>query len=151
MSKIIILKIQGSPRTSAEIQEKILNDVVFIGLRSAIGVILILHGISKFSPRFTENLSNMGLPAELQISITLAELIPGILLIIGVLSRSSALLISIIMLGAIFMVKEASSITGKGGIELDLILLAVALVIMIVGPCRISLAQIIKKLPRCLH
>jgi len=34
---------------------------------------------------------------------------------------------------------------------LDLILLAVALVIMIVGPGRISLAQIIKKLPRCLH
>jgi putative oxidoreductase len=55
------------------------------------------------------------------------------------------------MLGAIFMVKGASSIIGKGGVELDLILLASVLVIMIVGPGRISLAQIIKKLPRCLH
>ena len=136
---------------SAEIREKILNDVVFMGLRSAIGVIFILHGISKFSPGFAENLPNMGLPAELQIPIALAELVPGILLIIGVLSRLSASLISIIMLGAIFMVKGASSIIGKGGIELDLILLAVALVIMIVGPGRISLAQAIKKLPRCLH
>jgi len=137
--------------TSAEIREKFLNDIVFMGLRSALGVIFILHGISKFNPGFAENLPNMGLPAEMQIPIALAELIPGILLIIGVLSRLSASLISIIMLGAIFMVKGASSITGKGGVELDLILLASSLVIMIVGPGRISLAQIIKKIPRCLH
>ena len=107
--------------------------------------------MSKFNPGFAENLPNMGLPAEMQIPIALAELVPGILLLIGVLSRLSASLISIIMLGAIFMVKGASSITGKGGVELDLILLASALVIMIVGPGRISLAQAIKKLPRCLH
>ncbi len=151
MSNIIILKIQDSLMTSAEIREKVLNDVVFIGLRSAVGVIFILHGISKFSPGFAENLPNMGLPAELQIPIAMAELIPGILLIIGVLSRLSASMISIIMLGAIFLIKGASSITGKGGVEFDLILLASALVIMIVGPGKISLAQIIKKLPRCLH
>jgi len=137
--------------TLAEIREKVLNDVVFMGLRSAIGVIFILHGMSKFNPGFAENLPNMGLPAEMAIPIALAELVPGILLIIGVLSRLSASLISIIMLGAIFMVKGASAITGKGGVELDLILLASALVIMIAGPGRISLAQAIKKIPRCLH
>ena len=137
--------------TAAEIKEKILNDVVFIGLRSAVGAIFILHGISKLNPGFANNLPNMGLPAEMAIPIALAELIPGILIVLGVLSRLSASLISIIMLGAIFMVKGAQSITGKGGVELDLILLASALVIMIVGPGRISLAQIIKKLPRCLH
>jgi len=137
--------------TSAEIREKLLNDIVFMGLRSALGVIFILHGISKFNPGFAENLPNMGLPVEMQIPIALAELVPGILILVGILSRLSASLISIIMLGAIFMVKGASSITGKGGVELDLILLASALVIMIVGPGRISLAHIIKKLPRCLH
>ncbi len=136
---------------SAEIREKILNDVVFVGLRSAIGVIFILHGISKFNAGFAENLPNMGLPAEMQIPIALAELVPGILITIGVLSRLSASIISIVMLGAIFIVKGASSITGKGGVEIELILLASALTIMIVGPGRISLAQIIKKLPRCLH
>ena len=105
----------------------------------------------KFSPGFAENLPNMGLPVEMQIPIALAEVVPGILLIIGILSRLSSALISIIMLGAIFMIKGAQSITGKGGVEIDLILLASCLVIMIVGPGRISLAQIIKKLPRCLH
>lgn len=137
--------------TTAEIREKILNDVVFIGLRSALGVIFILHGISKFDPGFANNLPNMGLPVELQIPIALAESVSGILIIIGVLSRLSASMISIIMLGAIFLVKGAQSITGKGGVEIDLILLASATVIMIVGPGRISLAQVIKKLPRCLH
>jgi putative oxidoreductase len=137
--------------TTAEIREKFLNDIVLMGLRSAIGVIFILHGISKFNPGFAENLPNMGLPVEMQIPLALAELVPGILLIIGILSRLSASLISIIMLGAIFMVKGASSIIGKGGVELDLILLASVLVVMIVGPGRISLAHVIKKLPRCLH
>ncbi len=55
------------------------------------------------------------------------------------------------MLGAIFHVKGAQSLTGEMGVELDLILLASCLVIMIVGPGRISLAHSIKKLPRCLH
>ena len=137
--------------TTSEIKEKILNDVVFIGLRSAIGVIFIVHGIGKFNPGFADFLSNIGLPPEMQIPIALAELVPGILLVFGVLSRLSASLLCIIMLGAIFHVKGAQSLTGDGGIELELILLASSLIIMIVGPGRISLSHIIKKLPRCLH
>ncbi len=137
--------------TTSEIKEKVLNDVVFMGLRSAIGVIFIVHGIAKFNPGFSNFLSDIGLPLEMQIPIALAELVAGILLIIGVLSRLSVSLLSIILLGAIFHVKGAQSLTGDRGIELDLILLASFLVIMIAGPGRISLAHIIKKLPRCLH
>ncbi len=137
--------------TTSEIKEKILNDVVFIGLRSAIGVIFIVHGIGKFNPGFADFLSNIGLPPEMQIPIALEELVTGILLDFGVLSRLSASLLCIIMLGAIFHVKGAQSLTGDGGVELELILLASSLVIMIAGPGRISLSHIIKKLPRCLH
>ena len=137
--------------TTSEIKEKVLNDVVFMGLRSAIGVIFIVHGIAKFNPGFSNFLSNIGLPLEMQIPIALAELVAGILVIIGVLSRLSVSLLSIISLGAIFHVKGAQSLIGDGGIELDLILLASFLVIMIAGPGRISLAHVIKKLPRCLH
>ena len=137
--------------TTASIKEKILNDTVFVGLRSVIGVIFIIHGMSKFNEGFGGFLSSVGIPAEMQIPIALAELIPGILLIIGVFSRLSASLLAIIMLGAIFVIKGAQSMTGDGGVEFDLILLVSALVIMIAGPGRISLAQVIKKLPRCLH
>ena len=136
---------------TAEIKQKVLNDVVFMGLRSAIGVIFILHGMMKFNPGFANALPNMGLPPEMQIPIALAEVVPGVLIIIGVLSRFSAALLSIVMMGAIFHVKGAQSMTGDGGVEIDVILLAASLVIMIAGPGRISLAQIIKKLPRCIH
>ncbi|EIJ65471.1 DoxX protein [Candidatus Nitrosopumilus salaria BD31] len=137
--------------TTAEIKEKILNDVVIMGLRSVIGVIFIVHGISKFNPGFTNFLTNNGIPIEMQIPLALAESVPGILLIIGILSRLSASLLAIVMLGAIFIIKGAQSLTGNGGVEIDLILLTASIVIMIVGPGRISLAQIIKKIPRCLH
>ena len=93
----------------------------------------------------------LGLPAEMQIPIALAEMVPGILLLIGVFTRLSASLLSIVMLGAIFYVKQAGSLTGERGVEFDLILLAACLVVMIAGPGRISIAHVVKKLPRCLH
>lgn len=136
---------------TAEIKPKALNDVMFMGLRSAVGVIFIVHGTGKFNPGFTNFLQNLGLPPEMQIPIALAETVPGILMIIGVLSRFSAVLLSIVMMGAIFHVKGAQSLTGDRGFEIDLILLSSVLVIMIVGPGRISLSQIIKKLPRYIH
>jgi putative oxidoreductase len=137
--------------TTAEIKEKFLNDVVIMGLRSVVGLIFIVHGVSKFNPGFTNFLTNNGIPVEMQIPLALAELVPGILLIIGILGRLSASLLAIVMLGAIFIIKGAKSLTGNGGVEIDLILLASSIVIMIIGPGRISLAHIIKKIPRCLH
>jgi putative oxidoreductase len=137
---------------TSEIKEKILNDTVFLGLRLVMGVIFIVHGYSKFNnDGFVSWISSMGIPGELAIIIALAEVIPGMLLIIGVFSRISASIISVIMVGAIFHVKGAQSITGDKGIEFDLILLSVALVIIVAGPGKISLSQIIKKIPRYIH
>lgn len=138
--------------TDAKFSEGKLNDVVFIGLRSAIGVIFIVQGTNKFGEGFLGMLSGpLGFPPEMQIPIALAELIPGILLIIGVLSRISSSLLSIIMLGAIFYVKGAANLTGQGGYALDLILLASCLTIIVMGPGRISVSHIVKKIPRYLH
>ena len=137
--------------TEASIHQTKLNEITNWGIRTAIGVIFIVQGSGKFGPGFVTMLEHIGLPPEMQIPIALAELISGILLIIGVLTRISASLISIIMLGAIFLVKHAANLTGNGGYALDLILLAGALVIITAGPGRLSLAHIIKKLPRYLH
>ena len=129
-----------------------LHDAAQMGMRTAIGVIFIIHGFGKFgNPGFGGWISSMGIPAEMQIPIALAEFIPGILLVIGVLTRISASLISIVMLGAIFLVKGASSLTGDGGYELDLILLAACLVVIVAGPGRVSLSYVLKKVPRVLQ
>jgi putative oxidoreductase len=138
--------------TEASIHQTKLNDITNLGLRAAIGVIFILHGSGKLNPGFSGFLTGkLGFPPEMQIPIALAEMIPGILLIAGVLTRISASMLAIVMLGAIFYVKKAANITGEGGFELDLILLAGTLVVIVAGPGKISLAHIIKKLPRYLH
>jgi putative oxidoreductase len=129
-----------------------LHDITQMGMRTAIGVIFIVHGFGKFgNPGFGGWISSMGIPTEMQIPIALAEFIPGILLIVGVLTRISASLISIVMLGAIFLVKGASNLTGEHGYELDLILLAACLVVIVAGPGRVSLSYALKKVPRTLQ
>ena len=129
-----------------------LHDAAQMGMRTAIGVIFIVHGFGKFgNPGFGGWISSMGIPAEMLIPIALAEFIPGILLVIGVLTRISASLISIVMLGAIFLVKGASSLSGDGGYEFDLILLAACLVVIVAGPGRVSLSYVLKKVPRVLQ
>ena len=136
----------------AQLSQHKLHDIANMGMRATIGVIFIVHGAGKFNEGFVGFLTGgLGLPAEMQIPIALAEMVPGILLLVGVFTRLSASLISIVMLGAIFYVKQAGSLTGERGFEFDLILLAACLVVMIAGPGRISIAHVVKKLPRCLH
>jgi putative oxidoreductase len=135
----------------AAFRQNKLHDIAHLGLRLAVGVIFIAHGAAKFNPGFGGFLSSLGIPVEMQIPIALAETVPGILLIVGVLSRLASSLLSIVMLGAIFHVKHAENLTGQGGYEIDLILLAANLVIIVAGPGRISLAHMAKKIPRFLH
>ena len=137
---------------NAELSKNKLHDIAHMGLRASIGIIFIVHGFGKFgNPGFGGWISSMGIPAEMQIPIALAEFVPGILLLIGVLTRLSGLLLAIVMLGAIFLVKGASNHTGDGGYEFDLILLATSLVIIASGPGRISISHLIKKIPRYLQ
>jgi len=77
--------------------------------------------------------------------------VAGTLLLVGVLIRISASLLSIIALGAIFYVKKASNLTGEGGYQIDLILLAACLVIIVIGPGRVSISHVAKKIPRPLQ
>jgi len=137
--------------TEAILKGNVLHDITHFGIRAAIGVIFIVQGSGKFDPGFAGFLANNGLPVELQIPLALAETIGGILLIIGVLSRISSSILSIIMLGAIFHVKGASNLTGQGGYALDLLILAGVLLIIVTGPGRISISHIAKKIPRFLQ
>lgn len=135
----------------AVIRQGKLHDITHFGIRAAIGVIFLVHGSQKFNPGFVGFLTSLGIPAEMQIPIALVEFVPGILLIVGVLARISSVLLAIDMLGAIFFVKHAASLTGEHGFEFDLILLAGNLVIIAIGPGRVSLSHILKKVPRFLQ
>lgn len=135
----------------AQIKDSKLHDITHFGIRIAIGTIFIVHGTGKFNPGFAGFLTQLALPVEMQIPIALAESVSGILLIIGVLTRISASVLSIVMLGAIFYVKQAANLTGERGYEIDLMLLAGCLATIVSGPGRVSISHIAKKIPRFLQ
>ena len=135
----------------AKIREHILHDITHFGLRAVVGTIFIVHGFPKFDPGFLNFLANIGVPAAMQYPVALAEFVGGIVLIVGLLTRIAASILAIDMLGAIFHVKQAASLTGQHGYEFDLILLASSLTIIAIGPGRISLSHILKKIPRFLQ
>ena len=136
---------------SAEIRQSKFHDISHFGLRLAIGAIFIAVGFAKFDPSFVTYLPPMGLPTGLQYLFALEEFVPGILITVGVLTRISASVLSLVMLGVIFYVYKASQLLSPNGAELPLILLAASLVIITIGPGRISISHLVKKIPRFLQ
>jgi putative oxidoreductase len=128
-----------------------IHDLSHFGLRIVVGVFFIVHSQMKFGSGFGGFLQSIGLPSEMAILIGLLESVGGALLIIGVLSKIASALIAIDMLGAIIYVKKMQSFSGKNGIELELLAFIILITIMVLGPGRISLSHIIKKIPRILQ
>jgi putative oxidoreductase len=129
------------------------HEITHWGLRAALGVTFLVHSIKKFDPSWQAWLvDKAGLPAEMQLPIALAEFIGGILLISGVLTRITGIVFSIILLGAIFHIRGIGEFfISNGGYEWDMIMLAVSLTIIAAGPGRISIAHLVKKIPKFLH
>ena len=138
--------------TDAILKGNVLHDITHWGLRASIGAIFIVHSLKKFDPSWQEWLISIGIPPEMQLPIALAELIGGILLVIGVLTRVTGAIFAVILLGAIFHIRwEKGFFVSKGGWEWDLVMLSVVLVIIAAGPGRISIAHLVKKIPRFLQ
>ena len=136
----------------AKLSENKLHDLTHWGLRASIGVVFIVHSLKKFDPVWQEWLITIGLPPEMQLPIALAEFIGGVLLVVGVLTRISAAVFSVILLGAIFHIRwENGFLISQGGWEWDLVMLAVTLSIIVAGPGRVSIAHLVKKIPRFLQ
>ena len=137
--------------TEARIKESKLHDIAHFGIRSVAGVLFMVHSTGKFNPGFSNFFVNVGLPPELQFPIGILELLGGILLVLGILTRISSSLLVIEMLGVIIFIKKLKSFSGQGGAELELIALAILLVLIVTGPGRVSISHLVKKIPRFLQ
>lgn len=138
--------------TEATLKKTMLHDITHWGISASIGVIFIVHSLKKFDPSWQEWLISIGIPPEMQLPIALAELIGGIFLVVGVFTRVTSVVFSIILLGAIFHIRwENGFFISKGGWEWDFVMLAAVLAIMVAGPGRISISHLIKKIPRFLQ
>src|SRR5215212_2273377 len=115
------------------------------------GVVMAAHGWQKLQggpANFGQALAGLGvpLPTLMAYVVTFVELIGGILLIVGLLSRLAALLLTIDLVMAIVLVKVniglLSPTDGSGvGAELDLALIAGFLVVLLAEPGRLSVDQ----------
>ena len=124
------------------------HEITHWGIRASIGAIFLVHSLKKFDPSWQEWLVGIGLPPEMQLPIALAEFIGGVFLIVGVLTRITGVVFSVILLGAIFHIRwEKGFFVSQGGWEFDLIMLAAALSIIAIGAGKISIAYLIKRLP----
>ena len=136
----------------ATLKGNVLHDITHWGIRASIGAIFIIHSLKKFDPSWQEWLISIGIPPEMQLPIALAELIGGVLLVVGVLTRVTGSILAVILLGAIFHIRwEKGFFVSQGGWEWDLVMLAAVLTIIAAGPGRVSISHLVKKIPRFLQ
>jgi putative oxidoreductase len=117
-------------------------------VRVIVGVIMAAHGWQKLAggpANFGGFLAQLGVPLPTLMAwvLTLVELVGGVLLVVGLLSRLAALLLTIDLVVAILLVKVNVGLIAPpqqgAGAELDLALIAGFLVILFAGPGSLSL------------
>jgi putative oxidoreductase len=119
-------------------------------LRVIAGFLFAAHGWQKFSeftiPGTQAAFTQMGVPAAQVAAPVIAtlELVGGIALILGVLTRVFAALLAVDMLGALFLVHASAGVfAATGGYELVLILAAAALAVALVGAGKVSVDKVL--------
>ena len=122
-------------------------------LRLVVGFIMFVAGWKKLFDfgvgAFAKALAGLGvpLPEFFAWAVTLLEVVGGAFIIIGLLSRLSALLLTIDMIAAIFLVTidvGFLSSSGKSGVELNLLLIGGLLAILFCGPGSLSVDRVVE-------
>ena len=123
-----------------------MTDTGKLVLRLVLGVLILLHGISKVMNGIDPILAGVtqaGLPQAFGYLVYVGEVLAPILIIVGFLTRPAALVIMINMLFAIYLVHTSQFFTlGKTGgwaLELQGMYLFTALAIALLGAGRFSL------------
>jgi len=119
-------------------------------VRVAAGAIMAAHGAHKvlgwwggpglenFVPAFAEK---MDVPTAIAYLVAFGEFLGGLAMIVGLLSRFSALSNIVIMVGAIAMVHAANGFfMANGGFEYNAALIGLMVPTFLAGPGRISLS-----------
>jgi len=115
-------------------------------LRVSLGAIFLAHGLQKISgfEGIVKFFASLGLPLALVYVVTAIETVGGAFLIMGLFTRTAAVGIIMVMLGAIFSVKLSKGFIG--GYEFDISLLAMAVALVLSGSNTLSLGNFIGSL-----
>lgn len=121
--------------------------------RVVVGTMMFFHGLDKLSggvDGFAGGLDEMGVPVPTFAAwvVTLLELVGGLMLVVGLLSRVIAALLTIELIFAIILVTGKIGLiaeSGEGvGFERDLAYIVGFLVVVLLGPGRPSLDHVLR-------
>jgi putative oxidoreductase len=114
-------------------------------LRAALAAVFIYHGLDKVSPDKGYGTSwHPDLAMPLQVLIAWGELLGGVAVALGILTRYAAIGLIIIMIGAIVTVHGKHGFgMQSGGYEYNFVLILVAGALALSGPGTFSLDRVI--------
>lgn len=120
-------------------------------LRLGVGITMAAHGYSKLQAGASGWLgggmlvNNVGFPEGVAVPVAwlvlIVELVGGLFIVFGLLTRISAILIAIVMLVAIFTVKLEKGFLG--GWELDWMILTSAITLILTGSGELGLDRLL--------
>ncbi|MGJ7510022.1 DoxX family protein [Variovorax sp. GT1P44] len=123
------------------------DDTGKLVLRLALGILILLHGISKLSTGvggIEGMITSHGLPGALAYLVYIGEIVAPVLMIVGIYTRPAAWITVINMLVAIWLVhlKDIGNLGKSGGwaLELQGMFLFAALALAFLGAGRFSVA-----------
>ncbi|KKW31958.1 MAG: DoxX protein [Candidatus Uhrbacteria bacterium GW2011_GWA2_53_10] len=105
-------------------------------LRLVVGIVFLVHALPKLQ-KPAAMAQGMGWPSWSVMLLGLVELVGALSVILGVYTQVGAMLLSLVMLGALYFKiskwKTPFTAMDKTGWELDLLLLAAALAVLLTG------------------
>jgi putative oxidoreductase len=120
-------------------------DTALLILRLVLGILVLLHGISKLPPPpkvIVDMLAQANLPTALAWGVYVGEIVAPILLIVGIWTRLAAVVIAINMVVALLLVHTGQlfSLGKQGGyaLELQAMYLFTAIALAFTGAGRLS-------------
>jgi putative oxidoreductase len=118
---------------------KKLQDLAPLLLRVVVGAIFLVHGWQKYQgglPGVEAFLGGLGFPAASLFAVILvaAEIVGGIMLILGAFTHWVAKILAFIALVALVLVHLPNGFTGAGGYEFILLILVSCISLVITGP-----------------
>ena len=118
-----------------------------LALRIAVGVIFLVHGIQKQAMWKMQPSAQLPAPMiKLLRFLSIVEPLGGLAMLAGFLTRPAAIGLAIIMVGAINLKarKMHKGFTGDGGWELDFIILAANVALLLAGAGAWSLDSVLR-------
>jgi putative oxidoreductase len=132
-------------------------DLAMLLARLVLGVLFIDHGMQKYNGKgglasfegFLRSLKNVPAPALTSYVVPALEVVGGIALIAGLVTRVVALLLAGEMAVTGFLVKghdlDQPLVSKVGaGVELDLVYLALLVAVLLIGPGRASIDRLLR-------